>query len=218
MSISNVYEPNDLFENFSCLADASKNEEEYWFQYDDLFLGPMFLFWIESELEFCDSGELSFSINGNSEKIIVCTPPSSCFTYRFPLEEIGRHIPSESRVARRSTVIIYSCTFPVGENTSRMDDTILFGNQESSRVMGFECFDEIPVIIESVMSESVTFRCLIEQREEFLQIGFACSGMFFVSFDPFRDDTSFFSETYIVSAFFRESFHEELLCLVCEPD
>jgi hypothetical protein len=180
------------------------------------FLWPSLFLWMESELEFCYASQFSFSIWGNSEKVIRSAGSASCLADCFPLEEVGAHITTDFLVARRSAVIIDPSSPPIGENTRRMKNIVFFCDEQSTSIVRLKRLDEIPVISEHIVRKSIALGRLIEEIKKFLQIGFPSRSVYIVSFYPLGCESSFLCETNIISTFFSEILKQKLLSLISE--
>lgn len=97
-----------------------------------------------------------------------------------------------------------------------MKDIVFFRDEEATGIMRFERFHEIPVIGEHIVRKSITLGRLVEEMEEFFQIGFSSCPVYFISFYPLGRESSLLCKTDIVSTLFSEIRKQEVLSLVSE--
>ena len=117
---------------FPRFADYLEELEEYRSENDDTFLRPVFFLRMKSEFKFRNASELSLSILRDTEKIIRFTPAFHTFLDSAPLEEVGRHITTNHRITRRSTIIVDSRIIPIGKNACCVEESVFFCNQKTS--------------------------------------------------------------------------------------
>lgn len=97
-----------------------------------------------------------------------------------------------------------------------MKDIVFFCDEEATSIVRFERFHEIPVIREHIVRKSIALGRLIEEVEEFFQIGFSSCPVDLIAFYPLGRESSFLGKADIVPAFFGEIRKEKVLSLVSE--